>query len=155
MENNTVPSINGISNRFTNHVARLAERSDARIRMASIIARGGAILSWANNGPNENEHAELRALKKIAYEVKRGNTIYVARIKFDGSLGMARPCAMCWAHIKQRNIESIVWSTDHQTFEKSHVDDTPHENDSAMPFVSCGMKLPDSYRLIFSGMSLG
>lgn len=152
MENDIIPSPRGdITNRNTNQVIRMAARSSAKIRMAAVIARGGSVVSWANNGPYENEHAELRALRKAPYEIKRGDIIYVARLKHDNTLGMARPCAMCWAHIKNRNIQTIVWSTDDQTFDRAHVNDTPHENDSIMPFISCGMKLPESYRLIFAG----
>jgi len=131
----------------------MAARSSAKIRMASVIVRGGSVIAWANNGSEENEHAELRALRRAPYEIKRGDTIYVARLKFDGTLGMARPCAMCWAHIKDRNIKTIVWSTDDQTFVRCHVDDTPHDNNSVMPFISSGMVLPESYRLIFKGVA--
>lgn len=153
MENTITGPVTSITNKYTNQATRMAARSSAKIRMASVIVRGGSVIAWANNGSEENEHAELRALRRASYELKRGGTIYVARLKFDGSLGMAMPCAMCWANIKNRKIKTIVWSTDGQTFDRCHVDNTPHENDSIMPFISCGMELPESYRLLYAGVS--
>ena len=153
MENDTVlSSRGGMVNMYTNQVIRMASRSSVKIRMAAVIVRGGSIIAWANNDSTENGHAELRALRRAPYEIKRGATIYVARLKVDDTLGMARPCAMCWAYIKNKNIKTIVWSTDDETFERANVSDTPHDNNSVMPFISYGMRLPESYRLIFSGV---
>lgn len=39
-----------------------------------------------------------------------GTTVYVARVKGDGSLGLARPCKYCLPLLSQAGVRRLVWS---------------------------------------------
>lgn len=74
-------------------------------------------------------HAEMRALAKLGTRVKRGALkIYVSRYRKDGSVGMAKPCAHCQAHLSRAGIKSRqIWFTNEQgTFTRlSHATNHP------------------------------
>lgn len=52
-------------------------------------------------------HAEIHALVRCKGEA---HTIYVARMKKDGSLGIAKPCPICAFAIEQTDIKRIVYT---------------------------------------------
>lgn len=52
-------------------------------------------------------HAEIHALVRCK---EKAHTIYVARMKKDGSLGMAKPCLICAFAIKESGIKRIVYT---------------------------------------------
>jgi|SaaInlStandDraft_2_1057019.scaffolds.fasta_scaffold560243_1 tRNA(Arg) A34 adenosine deaminase TadA len=53
-------------------------------------------------------HAETRVLRKCGF----GCTLYVARVKRDGSYGLARPCARCMSAIKTKKVNKIYYTTE-------------------------------------------
>lgn len=72
--------------------------------------------------PNESGsvnslHAECSALVKIRdMDIDwRKASIFVWRIKKDGSKGMARPCKACEAMLRDQGIKEIYYSTDSGT----------------------------------------
>lgn len=61
---------------------------------------------------NQNKiflHAEIDALIRKEGDV---HTVYVARIKKDGSLGKAKPCEICAAAIKESGAQRLVFTDD-------------------------------------------
>ena len=54
-------------------------------------------------------HAEISALANAQGSV-RGATVYVARVKRDGSLGDATPCGHCSRVLKDFGIKRVVSS---------------------------------------------
>jgi len=81
-------------------VGAVAIRSDGVI----VSSRNGYIINPSDTYPSA--HAEARVLRKAGY----GCTLYVARVKRDGSLAMAKPCSTCHSMIKSRGVKSVYYS---------------------------------------------
>ena len=72
-----------------------------------------------NNGNINNYfppllHAEIHCLSQIrSLDIEFSKvSLYVARIKRDGSNGMARPCPACFGYIKDLGIKKVFYTTD-------------------------------------------
>ena len=94
--------------------ARAAKRwlNDKRAHAVGAVAirRDGAVVQSRNGSAQEpipEAHAEFRVLRKAG----RGAIVYVARVRKDGSLGLARPCERCQTLIKQLDAE-VYYVTD-------------------------------------------
>lgn len=90
--------------------AEVAQRFNNDVRAHAIgavaVRRDGAIVS-ARNGPSQTPepcvHAEYRVLRKAGW----GAEVFVARMRKDGSLGMAKPCEYCAAALTAMG--ALVW----------------------------------------------
>lgn len=69
--------------------------------------------AWIDNEPC-SEHAEVAALRQI--KNPRGITLYVVRVRTDGSSGLSKPCAACAEYISKMGIKKVVYSVE-DTFE--------------------------------------
>jgi tRNA(Arg) A34 adenosine deaminase TadA len=61
-------------------------------------------------------HAEIaaikNALKLIDEEALESCTMYIARVKKDGSPALAKPCSGCQRALLQFGLENVEWTTD-------------------------------------------
>lgn len=61
-------------------------------------------------------HAETlciyNAIKRHGVDILKRATLYVGRIKKDGSWGMAKPCSGCMGAIAQYGIKRVIYTTD-------------------------------------------
>lgn len=69
--------------------------------------------AWIDNVPC-SEHAEVAALRQI--KNPRGITLYVVRVRTDGSSGLSKPCAACAEYISKMGIKKVIYSVE-DTFE--------------------------------------
>lgn len=72
------------------------------------VRTDGAIVQSTNGwsvGPNPRMHAESRLLRKLG----RGGRLYVARVRRDGSIAMAKPCKGC--ALMLRHTDTACWFT--------------------------------------------
>ena len=53
-------------------------------------------------------HAEIAALVRCRAQP---HTLYVARLKRDGSVGLARPCPICEEAIREAGVKRVVYTT--------------------------------------------
>ena len=107
---------------------KMAEESfQFRVRMGSVITDlKGKVISkgfnirkthpfqqhYANKMKNKEKeflHAEMSALVKCR---KSPHTLYVARLKKDGSIGNAKPCPICLNAIQESGLKRIVYTND-------------------------------------------
>lgn len=79
-----------------------------RHRHASLILRGGALLSSATNAGGR--HAEVRALMKLWPNKRKGTTVVNIRITAAGAVGISRPCSRCMAVLKEAGVRSVVYT---------------------------------------------
>jgi pyrimidine deaminase RibD-like protein len=94
---------------MTKRIAREAEKSPERMRHVFALIRGGAIVAI---GVNHGErHAEVVALGKLWPSKRRGCRFVSLRVRRDGSLGMARPCARCEEVLLDNGIARGLYST--------------------------------------------
>lgn len=108
--------------------AKLAQTSDNRFKMACIAVRGGSVLgadinvtkSHPTTPPNRfSTHAEIGAMR--ACSDPAGTTLYIARLKLDGSTAIARPCSWCMQHIQSNNVYRVVYTTDNDNPESFYI----------------------------------
>lgn len=113
----------------------MAEKSNnTKARMAAVIAyKGDALALSANSGTKSHPlqmkynrfrggdftrhmlHAEIAALAKVAHTdlpKLKDATIYIVRIRLDGTEGMARPCPACMAALVDFGIRKAYYTTD-------------------------------------------
>lgn len=111
--------ISGKDRSFLAASAKLAQTSDNRFKMACLVVRGGSVLGADINvtkthpttPPNRfSTHAEIGAIKSTSDP--SGSTLYIARLKVDGSTALARPCSWCMQKIEQNDIYRVVYTTD-------------------------------------------
>jgi tRNA(Arg) A34 adenosine deaminase TadA len=106
---------------FLSAAAKLAQTSDNRFKMACIAVRGGSVLSADINitkihpttPPNRfSTHAEIGAINGCSDP--SGITLYIARLKLDGSTAIARPCSWCMQYMLSKDIYRVVYTTDNR-----------------------------------------
>lgn len=102
---------------YLNLAAEVADLTTDTHRKAFVgavaIRRDGVIVSTRNAGirnPLERcpaAHAEARICRNKSGV---GSIIYVARIKRDGSLALAKPCDTCFAYLKSMGTEAVYYT---------------------------------------------
>jgi deoxycytidylate deaminase len=74
----------------------------------AIVTRGGAVLAMGHN--LEGIHAEAMALGKLWPSERVGTRLQSLRLRRDGTLGMAKPCAECQALIEASGVKQVIYS---------------------------------------------
>lgn len=82
-----------------------------RHRVGCVIARCDGALVSARNGTSRahrmpSGHAEARCARKA----DKNSTAYVARVRKDGTIGMARPCKSCQVRLKSRGVQVVFYT---------------------------------------------
>lgn len=57
-------------------------------------------------------HAEIMAIDNAIKNKKHIDHLVVVRLKFDGTLGLAKPCNICMSKIKSLKIKYLTYSMD-------------------------------------------
>lgn len=103
------------------HIAiKAALLSSFRQRMGAAVVKGGRVLSVACNAVRHKEgrfsrkwinslHAEQAALLMLSEQSRKGASIYVARVKKDGSLGNSFPCPHCMELIVNSGVKEVFY----------------------------------------------
>ena len=112
-------------NHFQKRLEKIASEVEGRHKLAALVfdQRGNPISFGANSYKKTNPaqasaardlfpdkiflHAEIHALTKASNK-KYG--ILVIRLMKDGTLGLARPCQVCFKAIRDENIKKIFYS---------------------------------------------
>lgn len=129
----------GRHGRWIRRATRIASTSEHPTPMAAVAVVGGSVSAVATNVPknrpglvpwvNCSRHAEERL---TALADLRDATIYVARIRADGSPGNARPCRYCRARLAQAGVKAVVWtrtdSTELGIERLSNTEERPSQN---------------------------
>lgn len=56
-------------------------------------------------------HAECAVIAKLSSLRKKAHSLYVARVKVDGSVGNAKPCVVCELAIQYAEIKHTFYTT--------------------------------------------
>ena len=95
-----------------------------RARIGAVLVKGGRVLASANNELRftrkaaatwESTHAEEMVILNVlrqpgGLQKLHGSTLYISRVKKDGELGLAKPCANCQRLIDSVHIKKVVHS---------------------------------------------
>ncbi len=105
------------------HACKQASNSTFfRARVGAVIVKGGRILSTGYNDLRYSKrngrswasvHAEEMAIVKLLKQPNglkqlAGSTLYVSRIKKDGSTGCAKPCKECKTLLDSVHIHKVI-----------------------------------------------
>jgi tRNA(Arg) A34 adenosine deaminase TadA len=91
---------------YRNHrIGAVAIRNDGAI----VVARNGSTGGWRI----PEAHAEFRLSKKL----DANSTVYVVRVRQDGSLGMAKPCPICMQILISRSVSRILFTNNNGILE--------------------------------------
>jgi len=102
---------------FLAAAAKIAQTSEYRFRMASLIVKSGRVLGGDTNSPKitpdtppkrVSTHAEIRTIKGV--KNTQGSTIYIARLSAEGNTALAKPCVWCMEHIINAGISRVVFT---------------------------------------------
>lgn len=97
-------------------------RNHHAYRIGAVIVKGKTVVAARSNSYRENRylrswpkyiymHAELAAISSRGMEACDGTSLYVARVRRDGSLGMAKPCEHCQKLIAQVGIKRVYYTS--------------------------------------------
>ncbi|MFA5758688.1 MAG: hypothetical protein WC942_04925 [Clostridia bacterium] len=91
---------------------RIALKGD-RLRkhcLGAIGVRRDGVIVKSSNLPNRlpeiHAHAEARVVRKLGW----GGTVYVVRVKRDGTLALARPCKHCQGIMRSNGVRHCYYS---------------------------------------------
>ena len=98
--------------------------TDIRYRLCAVLVKGGSILSIGFNdtsinsfvrhyatAPHTNLHAEVDAILQARRKSDlNGCKIYVARVRRDNSVALARPCNMCQNVLARYGIRTAIYT---------------------------------------------
>jgi tRNA(Arg) A34 adenosine deaminase TadA len=86
-------------------------KSDLRaFRLGAVGIRNDGILVSASNGPAPFPHPDAHAEARLTMKLTPGSEIWVARVRKDGTLGIARPCPRCMVRIKAAGVSRVAYT---------------------------------------------
>jgi hypothetical protein len=106
----------GRHRRWLTRTIELARRSRHHQKMAATAVQGGrVIIGSVNSLRNHPRHVTWEACSRHAEAGLtradiEGATIYVARLKRDGTPGLARPCRRCMELLTAAGARQVVWT---------------------------------------------
>lgn len=97
-------------------------RTHSNFKIGSILVLGASVVSAVNSYKTSPRlvqfykypffHAEAACIFKMGIDKCENGILYVARVKRDGSLGLARPCEECQKLIALVKLKKVVYSTE-------------------------------------------
>lgn len=97
--------------------AGAALRKDDRrsFRLGAVGLRNDGTTVASANGPSPYPCPEVHAEARLANKLTPGSTVWVARIRHDGSLGMAKPCPTCERRLRNSGVRKVIYTiSDHE-----------------------------------------
>jgi deoxycytidylate deaminase len=77
-------------------------------RMAAVLIKGGNILAISHN--SGFLHTEHGCLNRAWRGGTDDATMVVIRVRRNGTLGMARPCALCTQRLVRAGVKEVIYS---------------------------------------------
>ncbi len=71
-------------------------------------------------GATKRVHAEVRAVLKAGRKDIRCATIFIFRSNKNGKIGMAKPCTLCEALLRDKGIKNVFYTTSDGTIGESN-----------------------------------
>lgn len=111
--------------------ARAALSSNYRVFLGAVLVSGGRTVAVGSNRFRNDArvvehtwttHAE-EAVLRLAGEVSRRSTIYIARIDRNGAYALARPCPQCAVQLVEAGVSRVVYTTNEGTIVEERAQD--------------------------------
>lgn len=110
--------------KFAKLAFELARESETNIkhhRLCALIVKKNKVLSVGYNSRKTHPiarkskmmmtHAEQDCLLRCSDYDLMGADIYVARARWSGTPGLAKPCEMCEEYIRRKGVRRIIYTT--------------------------------------------
>ena len=86
-------------------------KTDLRaFRLGAVGVRNDGILVSASNRPAPYPHPDAHAEARLTMKLTPGSEIWVARVRKDGTLGIARPCPRCMVRIRAAGVRRVAYT---------------------------------------------
>jgi deoxycytidylate deaminase len=86
-------------------------KDDCRsFKLGAIGLRNDGTIVSALNGPAPNKCSQVHAEARLCQKLTPGSTVWVARIRHDGTLGMARPCPSCQRRLRSTGVVKVIYT---------------------------------------------
>ena len=93
--------------------------------LGAVVSRNRAVLALGMNKPKNDPafidnyaacsvHAEEDALSRVAEP--KGTTIYIARLRKNGTFGLAKPCPRCQKQLRAAGIKRAIYTIDNYSY---------------------------------------
>jgi tRNA(Arg) A34 adenosine deaminase TadA len=91
-------------------------KDDCRsFKLGAVGVRNDGTVVYSLNGPAPNKCAQVHAEARLCHKLTPGSTVWVARIRHDGTLGMARPCPSCQRRLRSSGVDRVIYTiSDHE-----------------------------------------
>ena len=91
-----------------NHALRLTQKSrHKQHHHAAFVVAGGKIQSVGYNVGKT--HAEVKALKQLWPNKRKGTKVYSMRWTKGGKWGMSKPCPRCEAYMREAGVKVVYY----------------------------------------------
>ncbi len=103
---------------------KTAKASNERFKVGAVAVSGGRVVGTTcnkgRNHPTVLEDADIKSQASVCAERRllailgskaKGATIYVARVKKDGSFGLSKPCERCKKALNDSDVKKVVYSS--------------------------------------------
>lgn len=112
-------------NSYIHLATQQAKLSGLQYRMGAVLVRGNTVVGAACNQTDHPKlrrwrsrylteytglHAEMAVLWGQEWRSLRGMTLYVVRVRADGTLAMAKPCLLCQEIIQAAGIKKVYYT---------------------------------------------
>lgn len=114
--------------KFMRWATLMAKKSLSRYQLGAVVVKDGTAVGVGFNWMGKSHpimkefdvcrderilglHAEIHACLKVDKKDLKGAEIYVARLKKDGTHGMAMPCTVCQKFLKSRGVAKVIFTT--------------------------------------------
>lgn len=97
--------------------AGTALRKDDRrsFRLGAVGIRNDGTIVSSSNGPSPFPCPDVHAEARLCQKLTPGSTVWVARIRHDGSLALARPCPACERRLRAAGVGKVIYTiSDHE-----------------------------------------
>jgi deoxycytidylate deaminase len=120
--------------RFLGLARKIACTSDSKFRVGAVLTKGNSIMGLGCNDMSKSHplmteysigtrkplirvHAELAACRGWKPgEIDKRFSLYIYRVRKDGSAGLAKPCDVCFRIIQEAGVHRIYFSLDDAGF---------------------------------------
>jgi deoxycytidylate deaminase len=120
--------------RFFRLARKIALTSDSKFRVGAVLIKGNSIMGMGCNDMTKSHplmteyssgtrkplikvHAELAACRGwTPKEVDNRFSLYIFRVRKDGSQGLAKPCDTCFRIIQEAGVSRIYFSMDDEGY---------------------------------------
>ena len=91
--------------------------------LAAVALRGDGVLVSSVNGWNTDIEPKAHAEGRIIRKIDGNSVVYVARIKKDGTVGLARPCPACQRLLRSKRVQEVFFTVSGNSWGSLNLED--------------------------------